>query len=194
VLVWGTIGWFVIPLLLGIAGIVALAMIGRQFGLLASLLLAAAALMGFLAWRLYEADGAEHALLRGIVSAILVAIAMFALVVPSLEPLFPSRALAAVMAESGCAQPRAAAAGYQEPSLIFLAGTRTQLTDGPGAAEFLRGGACRFAFVESGHEKSFAQHAEAVGLRYTEGPRVEGINISKGRPVSIAVFRSGGAS
>jgi hypothetical protein len=86
----------------------------------------------------------------------------------------------------------AAAVGYQEPSLIFLAGTKTRLTDAAGAAEFLQGGECRFALVESGHEASFARQAEAIGLRYAAGPRVEGINISKGRPVTIAVFRSRG--
>ena len=52
---------------------------------------------------------------------------------------------------------------------MFLAGTATRLTDSAGAAEFLRGGECRFAFVEARQEKSFAQRAEAIGLRYTAG-------------------------
>ena len=38
----------------GIAGIVALAVIGRQFGLLVWPLIGGAAVMGFLAWRLYR--------------------------------------------------------------------------------------------------------------------------------------------
>ena len=53
---------------------------------------------------------------------------------------------------------------------------------------------CRFAFVEAQQERSFAQRAEAVGLRYTAGPRLEAINISNGRPVTIAVYRSAGQS
>jgi hypothetical protein len=44
--------------------------------------------------------------------------------------------------------------------------------------------------VDRSQERSFAQRAEAVGLRYTPLPRVQGINISGGREVSIAVFRS----
>jgi 4-amino-4-deoxy-L-arabinose transferase-like glycosyltransferase len=194
VLVRGTIWWFIVPMLFGLAGVLALALIARQFGLLAWVALAAAAVMGFMAWRLYDADGAEHALLRGIVAAALIAVALFGLIVPSLSQLFPSRILAGIVGESGCARPMTAAVGYQEPSLVFLAGTGTRLTDAAGAAEFLRGGECRFALVEAGHEKSFAQHAQALGLRYTAGPRVEGINISKGRPVTIAVYRSGGQS
>jgi 4-amino-4-deoxy-L-arabinose transferase-like glycosyltransferase len=191
---WGTIWWFVVPMVAGVAGVVALAVIGRQFGLLVWPLMGAAAVLGFLAWRLYEADGAEHALLRAVAAAILIAIATFGLIVPSLGQLFPSPLLARILRESGCAQPEAAAVGYQEPSLVFLAGTATRLADAAGAAEFLRGGECRFAFVEAREERSFAQRAEAIGLRYRAGPRIDAINISTGRPITIAVFRSGGSS
>jgi hypothetical protein len=84
----------------------------------------------------------------------------------------------------------AAAAGYQEPSLVFLAGTDTGLTDSVGAAEFLRGGECRFAFIEQRQEKSFAQRADAIGLRYTGVTRIEAMNVSTGQPITIAVYRS----
>jgi 4-amino-4-deoxy-L-arabinose transferase-like glycosyltransferase len=194
VLVWGTVWWFVVALVAGLVGIVALAVIGRQFGLLVWPLIGAAAVMSFLAWRFYEVDGAEHSLLRAITAAILIAIAIFALIIPSLGQLFPSPALARVLRDSGCARPAAAAVGYHEPSLVFLAGTATRLTDNAGAAEFLRGGACRFAFVEARQERSFAQHAEAIGLRYTAGPRIDAFNFSTGRPITIAVYRSVGPS
>jgi 4-amino-4-deoxy-L-arabinose transferase-like glycosyltransferase len=194
VLVWGTIWWFVVPMVAGIAGIVVLAVVGRQFGLLVWPLFGAAAVMGFLAWRLYEADGAEHSLLRAIAASILTGIAIFALILPSLGPLFPGPTLARILRDSGCAEPEAAAVGYQEPSLVFLLGTATRLTDTAGAAEFLRGGECRFALVEVRQEKSFAQRAESIGLRYTSGPRIDAINISNGQPIAIAIFRSVGGS
>jgi hypothetical protein len=168
--------------------------IGRQFGLLAWPLMGGAAVMGFLAWRLYQADGAEHGLLRAVAAAILTAIAVFGVIVPSLGQLFPSATLVRILRESGCAHPQAAAVGYQEPSLVFLAGTSTRLTDTLGAAEFLRGGECRFAFIEAREERSFAQRAEALGVRYSAGPRIDAINISNGRPITIAVFRSTGSS
>jgi hypothetical protein len=98
------------------------------------------------------------------------------------------------MRDSGCIGPQAAAAGYEEPSLVFLAGTDTHLTDGAGAAEFLRGGPCRFALVETRQEKSFIQRADAIGLRYSAGPRIDGFNVSSGRPITIAVFPSRDAS
>jgi 4-amino-4-deoxy-L-arabinose transferase-like glycosyltransferase len=193
-LVTGTTWWCVFPLLTGVGGIVAHIMIGRQFGLLSWPLIGASVVMGFLAWRQYESDGAEQSLLRAVVAAILLWIAIFALILPSLGPLFPSAMLSRILRDSGCTQPLAASTvGYQEPSLVFLAGTSTRFTNGAGAAEFLRGGECRFAFVDAREQRSFAQRAEAIGLRYSPGPRIDAFNLGHGRPVAIAVYRSGAA-
>jgi 4-amino-4-deoxy-L-arabinose transferase-like glycosyltransferase len=193
-LVWGTIWWFVFVVIAGVAALVALAVIGRRFGLVAWPLFAAAAVMGFLAWRLYETDSAEHSLLRAISAAILLGIAIFSFTIPALRQLFPSVTLARILRDSGCANPVAAAVGYHEPSLVFLAGTGTRLSDPAGAAEFLRGGDCRFAFIEARQERSFAQRAEAIGLRYAAVRRIDAINISKGQPITLAVYRSLGPS
>ena len=84
-----------------------------------------------------------------------------------------------------------AAAGYHEPSLVFLAGTRTRLVDGATAAEILRGGDCRLAIIESRQDRAFAQRAERNGLRYSLRGRVENsININGGRSISFAIYRS----
>ena len=193
-LVWGTVWWFVVPLLSGIGGLIALVVVGRQFGLLAWPLIGGALVMSFLAWRFYQVDGAEHSLLRAIAATVLIAVAVFSFIVPALVQLFPAPALARIVRDSGCPAPRAAAVGYHEPSLVFLVGTETRLTDVFGAAEFLRGGDCRFALIEARHEKAFAQRAETIGLRYAGVGRVDGINISNGQQIAIWVFRSGGRS
>jgi hypothetical protein len=187
----GTLWFFVVPTLLGLVLIVGTMVIGRHLGLVAWPLLGGSAALGFLAWRYYE-ESAEHALLRGVAAAILLAVAAFGIVLPSLTQLFPSATLARVLRDSGCAQPLAAAAGFHEPSLVFLGGTGTVLTDGGGAATFLRGGDCRFAFIEARQERGFVQRAEAIGLRYTAGPRFDAVNIGGGGPITIAVFRSRG--
>jgi hypothetical protein len=36
------------------------------------------------------------------------------------------------------------------------------------------------------------QRAEAIGLRYNVAKRIEGYNLSQGRPVTISIFRSEG--
>jgi hypothetical protein len=171
--------------------VVCLIAVAHQLGLVAWAFGGGAAVVGLIAWRLYEVDGAEQSLLRGVAAAVLLGLALYGVIIPGLEPVFPSATLARILRDSGCPPPVVAASvGYQEPSLVFLAGTPTRMTDVGGAAEFLAGGECRFAFIESRQERGFAEHAEAIGLRYSPGPRVEAINFSNGQAITVAVFRS----
>jgi hypothetical protein len=94
------------------------------------------------------------------------------------------------MHESNCARPVAAAAGYEEPSLVFLAGTSTQLTDAASAADFLQQGSCHFAFIEERQEQAFTARAQAIGLHYDQRASVEAFNLGHVQPVEIAVFQS----
>jgi 4-amino-4-deoxy-L-arabinose transferase-like glycosyltransferase len=186
-----TLWWPLLAILLPIVAIVALVMLRRQLGLLAWPIGGAAMIFGFVAWRYYESDGPERSLVRAAAAAILVFIAVLGFVMPSLRPLFPSATLARMLPADDCEYRVVAAAGYHEPSLVFLVGTSTRLTDGAGAAELLREGYCRFALVEARQERAFVQRAEAIGLRYAPGPRVEGINTNSGRSLSIVIYRSG---
>ncbi len=189
-LVRGTGWWFVLPTIIAIVGVVGLVAIGKQLGLLAWPFAAGAMIFGLFAWRLYDADGPERSLLRAMAASILIALSLYAMIAPSLGALFPSVALSQALRESDCKQPLAAAAGFHEPSLVFLVGTPTQLTDGAGAVEFLRQGPCRFVFVEVRQEHNFVQRAEAIGLRYALVLRFDGINASVGRAISIAIYKS----
>ena len=187
-------GWFFfLPVILGIATIVLLVIFGRQLGLPAWPFAAAAMIFGLRAWWLYQADGAEHSLLRAMVASVLLAIAIYAVIVPSVGTAFPSPALARILRDADCKPVQVVSAGYQEASLVFLVGTETRMVDGTDAAEFLRPGGCRFALVESRHERAFLRRADAIGLRYGQPQRFEGYNYSTGRAVSIAVYRSEGA-
>jgi len=192
-LVRGVMWWFLAPVILSLVAIVGAIVIDHELALLAWPFFAAAVVCGLFAWQLYDDDGAELSFMRAAAASILLAIGVYAVVVPSLTPAFPGVALADVLHDSDCAHPLAATTIYQEPSLVFLAGTTTRFTDTDGAADFLRGGACRFAFVDARQEREFALRAEAIGLRYDRGPRIDGYNISLGKPISIAVFQSAGA-
>jgi 4-amino-4-deoxy-L-arabinose transferase-like glycosyltransferase len=189
-LVRGVMWWFVVPVIVSIVAVVTAIIIQRDLALLAWPFFAAAIVCGLFAWQLYDQEGAERAFTRAVEGAVLMAIGIYAIVVPSLEPAFPSVTLAEVLREAPCADPLAASAGYEEPSLVFLAGTKTRLTDAAGAADFLLPGGCRFAFVEARQQRAFALRAEAIGLRYNRGPLVEGYDISIGKAVSIAVFET----
>ena len=187
----GTLGWFVFPATVAIAVVAGFIVIARDPGFIAWPFAAAASIYGLFAWWLYEVDGAERSLLRGMVASVFVGIAAYAILLPSLPQLFPSAQIAQELRDSGCEQPHVASTfAYQEPSLVFLAGTDTRFTDGAGAAEFLRLGPCRFALIDARSERSFVQRANSIGLRYARAQRIEGFNFSIGRQVSSSLFRS----
>ena len=190
-LVRGTVGWFLFPGAIAIAVLIAFIMFGGDLGLVAWPFSAAAVIFGLFAWWLYDADGPERALLRGMVASVLVAITVYAVTFRLLPSLFPSAMIAQNIGMTECRPAHVASTfAYQEPSLVFLLGTDTRFTDGPGAADFLRGGPCHFAVVDLRSERAFAQRAELIGLRYSLMQRFEGYNISIGKPVSLTVFRS----
>jgi len=183
--------WFIFSIL-GAAGVVALhVVVGHQAGVLAWPFLVAAMIVALFAWWLLRVDGVETALLRAIAATLLFGFALFGMTLPSIPRLFPAQELSKfVRFAAGCADPQVATAGYHEDSLVFLTGTSLRHTNGDGAADFLKVGGCRFAFVESRQERAFAQRAETLGLRYNRVFRFDGINISGGRPIAVTVFRT----
>ncbi|HET7851036.1 MAG TPA: glycosyltransferase family 39 protein [Pseudolabrys sp.] len=188
----GTVGWFLFPAAMAIGVVVLSVALAGDLGIPAWPFAAAALIFGLFAWRLYEVDGAERSLLRGIAASVLVAFAAYGLIFPSLPALFPAALLAEQLADTDCPKPQVASAGYEEPSLVFLLGTDTRFADGAGAAEFLRQKPCRFAFIDAHNERSFVQRADATALRYARVGIVDGFNVSSGRKVSISIFRSAG--
>jgi 4-amino-4-deoxy-L-arabinose transferase-like glycosyltransferase len=188
----GTAWWFAIPALAAILAVVGAIMLTRQPVFLSWPLFAAAMIFGLFAWWLYEDARAERSLLNAFVGALCLAFAVYGVVLPKLNTLFPSAEIAHALRYAVCVKPRLASAGFDEPSLVFMTDTATLLTDGSGAADFLSQGSCRFALVEQRSERAFAQRAEAIGLRYNVALRIDGYNISRGKPVSIAIYRSEG--
>ena len=188
----GAAWWFTIPAIASVIAIVGAIKLTHQPVFPAWPLMAAALVFGLFAWWLYDDNRAERSLLNAVIAAMFLSTAVYGVVVPSLTTLFPSAEIARALRNVVCVGPRAASAGFHEPSLVFMNGTQTLLTDGSGAADFLGQGSCRFALVESRAERSFVQRAEAIGLRYNAATRIDGYNISQGRAISIAIFRSEG--
>jgi 4-amino-4-deoxy-L-arabinose transferase-like glycosyltransferase len=186
----GTIWWFILTAAVGLGLIALNVYIGQRLGLPSWAFAAAAAILALFAWTLYRVDGAEAALVRAAAASIMLSIAAYALTFAKIGSLFPAVPLADYVHSTDCPNPSTVTAGYHEPSLVFLAGTDLKHGDGASAADFLNGGSCRFALIERSQERSFSQRADALGLRYSSGPRVEGYNISGGRPVFIRTYRS----
>jgi 4-amino-4-deoxy-L-arabinose transferase-like glycosyltransferase len=188
----GAAWWFAIPAALSAVAIIGAITLTRQPVFLAWPFIALSLIFGLFAWWMYEDARAERSVLNAAVASLFLSVTIYGIVLPSLTPLFPSAEIARALRNVACVGPRAAAAGFHEPSLVFMTGTSTLLTDGSGAADFLGQGPCRFALVEYRSERGFVQRAEAIGLRYNVATRIEGYNFSQGRAISIAVFRSEG--
>ena len=101
--------------------------------------------------------------------------------------------LARILRDSGCAHPVAAAAGYHEPSLVFLAGTATRLTDGAGAAEFLRGGRLplRLRRGAPGAQLRAARRSHRLALYAPVRASRRSISAPDGRSPSPSIAREG---
>lgn len=92
---------------------------------------------------------------------------------------------------TGCSEILLASSGYYEPSLVLLTRTDILMVEGKAAAEFMKGGPCRLAFVEARQEAAFkAGLGDFNGLVLRE--RLDGLNINGGRKLDIGVWvRSG---
>jgi 4-amino-4-deoxy-L-arabinose transferase-like glycosyltransferase len=189
-LVLGLVWWFLIPLIASAAVIAGAIALGYGPLPAAWPVLAAAIICGYLAWRSYAADGAERSVVFAAAASMLLSAGIYGLVIPPLGQLFPSVAMANVLHKAGCAHPVAAIAGYEEPSVIFLAGAETVSTDGAGVADYLRLGGCRFGFVDARQEAAFTARAQEIGLHYDRAPAIEAINLGHVGRITIATFRA----
>ena len=121
--------------------------------------------------------------------AILLHTAAFGLIVPSLESVWVApRLVASIKLAAGCPHPRIAAAGFHEPSLVFLCGTSTSLVFAAGAADFLEPNDCRVAIVEKQVEPEFLVRMAALGRHAVLHERVLGLPIGRPRRVDIGVY------
>jgi hypothetical protein len=117
------------------------------------------------------------------------------LVLPRLDALWLSPRIAhAVAAHARCPNPTLAAAGYTEPSLVFLAGTGTVLGGGAEAADRLAADpGCALALVaEGGDRQAFEARAAERGLAPRQVARLDGFNYSRGKAVSLGLYDAGG--
>ena len=110
--------------------------------------------------------------------------------VPMLQWLWVSpRAAALVAKDARPGDPPVVLAGYEEPSLVFLLGTNTRLAvDGSAAADAFadQGG---LALIERHERKAFARRLAETGAEVTRVDTLWGLNYSRGKTVTIDVFR-----
>lgn len=108
-------------------------------------------------------------------------------VLPSLDKMFVSRAAAQIVNTIGSDGP-VAVAGYAEPSVVFLLGTATRLTNGADAAQHLAQHRRALAVVAQTERAAFDAKAATLGLTIEDFGHVDGLNYSRGKPVTLTVL------
>jgi 4-amino-4-deoxy-L-arabinose transferase-like glycosyltransferase len=165
--------------------------LAMAWALLAALLLAAAAVAGSVL-AMQRRDGAAIAAVG--TAGVLAHAVLVGGAAPALDPLWVSERAAAELDQAdidprnGVTPGPVAVAGFEEPSLVFVLGTRTQLTDAAGAALAISEG--RPAIVESRQVAAFkkALVEDETSAKLVE--HVAGLNYSKGKPVDLFLYRS----
>ncbi|WDI32572.1 glycosyltransferase family 39 protein [Hyphococcus flavus] len=80
----------------------------------------------------------------------------------------------------------AALVGYNEPSAVFLLGTKTALTNAENAALRLTSGTVSAAIIEARYKSAFLNAIE--GAPITELAVINGLNYSNGNDVSLTIY------
>ncbi|HEY1448925.1 MAG TPA: glycosyltransferase family 39 protein [Caulobacteraceae bacterium] len=113
-------------------------------------------------------------------------------VAPSLRPLWLSDRAAKALAAAG-ASPRqgvisgpVTVAGYEEPSLVFLLGTGTELGDAAAAADAIAEG--RPAIVEARQTAAFQAALTAAGVKARRAGEGAGLDYSNGQHDVLQIF------
>ncbi len=116
---------------------------------------------------------------------------MFGGILPRIDQLWLGREIAAQFhAERPCETSVLASVEFHEPSLVFLAGTETVMTDAAGAANHLLADpACAVAAVPDENADLFQQTLADAGATWVSGEAVFGINYSKGPQYWVRLYR-----
>ncbi|HUZ72908.1 MAG TPA: glycosyltransferase family 39 protein [Stellaceae bacterium] len=136
--------------------------------------------------------GLEPALaVRAVLLALLTVPAAIALEMPRLDPLWLSRAAAVMVAGEQHKPVRlpVAAVGYAEPSLVFLLGTRTDLTTPDAAAARITAAHGGLALVESRDDEAFRRALGARGWQARVVERAAGLDYSNGKRMVLTLYR-----
>jgi 4-amino-4-deoxy-L-arabinose transferase-like glycosyltransferase len=116
---------------------------------------------------------------------------LFGVIAPSLKPIWLSPAIKqAVLANKPCDTTVLASARYQEPSLVFLVGTKTVLTDVGGVAEHLLADpACALGLAPIEDEQKLNGMLSVRGKSVNRIAEIDGLNYSSGDKLSLGLYR-----
>lgn len=138
--------------------------------------------------RLIVREAPGRAIMVMVVGAAAIYAAAFAAILPGASALWPSRAVAAELDRLGLDRaPVLVASGYGEPSLVFLTRTDIRMVSSAEAAAIFAADKGAVALIEAAARPGF--DAALGNVPVQDMGHVTGINVSRGKPVDIAILR-----
>ncbi len=132
-----------------------------------------------------------HQLTVLFVGSLLASIIAFGFTLPSLKNVWLSREIVQIAAQVNlCPTLSLASSAFNEPSLIFLAGTRTKVDNvGGEIAQSLRKDSCTLGVIDNRHENEFLESFRTDAIKPVELARIAGFNIGSGRKTELTLYR-----
>jgi 4-amino-4-deoxy-L-arabinose transferase-like glycosyltransferase len=150
--------------------------------------------MTYLGWRLYRDKKMVPACLVLMLGAVLIFSVILGKGLPELRGFWVSRSVQQTLASLRQEHPElrgiVASAGFHEPSLVVLLGTKTRLVGHPEAARHLADHPDGLALVEARREQDFHDSLPELGITVQRLAVVRGFNYSKGQWVTLGVYAS----
>ncbi len=140
--------------------------------------------------RFFDGGKRMPAVCSAVGAALILFASAYAYQLPRLRTIWISpRVAEAVARVRPCATTTLASTPYTEPSLVFLLGTRTVLTDVPGAARhLLQDPACALALVGADQRDAFLGLMNEAKFAPAELDRISGLNYSNGKRLELILY------
>ena len=189
-LAWGGAAvWGIICALLA-AAIVALPMLfGNGAGWTAALGAVLVLTTGLATLSLFNRDRWRAAALGSLATAWITITILLQFTAPGLARLDVSTRLAQLVHAETEPDAPLVVAGHSEPSLVFLLGTKTTLTTGAGAADFLTQHSNGIAIIEERSQSAFQDRIATAQLSVEILAQLEGVNYSRGQNIVLTLYR-----
>jgi len=146
--------------------------------------------LGLAGWLLRSLLRGEARLWCAIGTPLLLWVAAFGVILPGLDALWLSRGAAALVNDRRRDLRPVVVAGYAEPSLVFLLGTATKLTNAADAATILSKLPETLVLVSNREDAAFRAALGKNGLAVDALGDVSGLNYSNGRAVTLTLYET----
>lgn len=136
-------------------------------------------------------SGAGNTWFAMVIAAVFAYVGIFAMALPNLTPMWLSPQVKQVFDQyKPCPGSILAAGGYNEPSMVFLVGTRTRLGGGElVASHLLSDPACAIGMVTTGREEeAFSAAMRAAGREPLLVAELSGFNYSRGKKAILHFY------